>query len=275
MRRHSFTDRRFADNLVDMHKLLLLSVLLLMTAGCGLFGGDRDDPTAGWDAERLYAEARGALDAGNYSRAVQYYQRLEARFPFGVHGQQALLDLAYAHYRNDDTDAAVSTAERFIQLHPRNPHVDYAYYLRGLANFNRGKGLAQRYLPMDLSQRDNSASMQAFQDFNELLTRFPDSRYADDARLRMIYLRNMLAQHEVHVANYYMRREAYVAAANRARFVVENYPRTPSTPEALAVMAKAYKILEMDDLSEDALRVLEHNFPNHPGVNEVRRIVVR
>jgi outer membrane protein assembly factor BamD len=258
-----------------MRKLLLLPLLLLLAlTGCGLFG-ERDDPTEGWDAERLYAEARGALDAGNYGRAIQYYQRLEARFPFGVHGQQALLDLAYAHYRNEDSDAAVTTANRFIQLHPRNPHVDYAYYLRGLANFNRGSGLLQRYLPVDHSQRDSSASVQAFQDFNELLQRFPDSRYADDARLRMIYLRNLLAQHEVHVANYYMRREAYVAAVNRARFVLENYPRTPSTPEALTIMAKAYKVLEMDDLSEDALRVLELNFPNHPGVNEVRRVVVR
>lgn len=258
-----------------MPRLLLLPILLLVLTGCGLFGGERDDPTVGWDAERLYAEARGALDSGYYDRAIQYYQRLEARYPFGVHGQQALLDLAYAYYRNDDSDAAVTTAERFIQLHPRNPHVDYAYYLRGLANFNRGSGLLRRYLPIDHSQRDNSASLMAFQDFNELLTRFPDSRYADDARLRMIYLRNLLAQHEVHVANYYMRREAYIAAVNRSRFVVENYPRTPSAPEALAIMAKAYKIMEMDDLSEDALRVLEYNFPNHPGVNEVRQVVVR
>lgn len=254
---------------------LLIIILFLGLSGCGWFGGgDKKDETAGWDAERLYAEARGALDAGYYDRAVEYYEKLEARYPFGTYGQQALLDLAYAYYKSNEMDASVNTADRFIKLYPRNDAVAYALYIRGLANFNRGKGLTQRFLPIDLSQRDTGGNMQAFQDFSELVRRFPDSRYVEDAKQRMTYLRNLLAKHEVHVANYYMRREAYVAAVNRARNVVESYPRTPAIPAALAIMAKGYKILEMPDLAADAARVLELNYPNHPGLYEYRRTVV-
>ena len=269
-----FTRSRFADTLGAMRNLLIM-ILFIGLSGCGLFGDEKEDPTAGWDAERLYNEAKGALDAGYYERAVEYYEKLEARYPFGTYGQQALLDLSYAYYKTEDYDAATSTADRFIKLYPRNDAVAYALYLRGLANFNRGKGFTQRFLPIDLSQRDPGGNLQAFQDFAELIKRFPDSRYVEDAKLRMIYLRNLLAEHEVEVANYYMRREAYVAAANRARHVVESYPRTTSVPAALAVMAKSYKILEMPELAEDALRVLETNYPNHPGLYEVRRTVLK
>lgn len=256
-------------------RYLLLAFLLIGLTGCGWFGGDeKEDPTAEWDAERLYAEAKGALDAGYFERAVEYYEKLEARFPFGVYGQQALLDLSYAYYKSEDPDAAVSTLDRFVKLYPRNEGVAYALYLRGLANFSRGMDFTKRYLPLDLAQRDAGGNRRAFQDFSELVKRFPDSMYVEDAKKRMIYLRNLLAKHEVQVANYYMRREAYVAAVNRARNVVESYPRTPSVPAALAIMAKGYKILEMPDLSADALRVLEVNYPNHPGIYEVRRTVL-
>lgn len=251
--------------------LLLFAVL----AGCSLFGGDDDDVARDWTVERLYQEARGAMDSGYYSKAVEYYEFLETRFPFGVYGQQALLDLAYAYYKTEDFESALSACDRFIRLYPQNPHVDYAYYLKGLSNFNRGKGMTERFLPIDLSQRDTNSSMQSFRDFEELLKRFPDSRYAADTTRRMVYLRNVLAQHEVNVATYYMRRGAYVAAANRARFVVENFSRTPSTPEALVIMAKAYRVLEMEDLAADAVRVLEQNYPNHPGIYEIREVVVK
>lgn len=256
-----------------MPKILLL-ILLLFTASCSYFG-EKEDETQDWSAEQLYAEAKSALDSNNYKRAVEYYEKLEGRFPFGVYGQQALLDLAYAYYRNDDPDAAISAAQRFIKLYPQNAHVDYAYYIKGLANFNRGKGFTQRFLPIDEAQRDPGSALAAFQDFSELVRLFPESEYAEDSKQRMVYLRNLLANHEVNVANYYMRRGAFVAAANRARYVVEKYPRTPAVPDALAIMAKAYKVMEMDDLSDDALRVLELNYPNHPGVYEVKRIKVK
>ena len=253
---------------------IILLILLLFTASCGYFG-EKEDETQDWSAERLYAEAKGALDSGNYKRAVEYYEKLEGRFPFGVYGQQALLDLAYAYYKNEEPDASISAAQRFIKLYPQNPYVDYAYYIKGLANFNRGKGLTQRFLPIDEAQRDPASALAAFQDFSELVRLFPESEYAEDAKQRMVHLRNLLASHEVNVANYYMRRGAFVAAANRARYVVEKYPRTPAVPDALAIMAKAYKVMEMNDLSEDALRVLELNYPNHPGVYEVKSISVK
>lgn len=253
---------------------VLLIIIALAASGCSFLKGDEDNPAKNWTVERLYSEAKGALESGNYKKAVEYYEFLETRFPFGVYGQQSLLDLAYAYYKTEDFESSISACDRFIRLYPQNPHVDYAYFLKGLGNFNRGRGFTERYLPIDLSQRDTGASMQSFQDLSELVAKFPDSPYREDAEKRMVYLRNILAQNEVNVANYYMRRGAYVAAANRARYVVENYPRTPAMPDALVLMVKAYKVMEMDDLANDALRVLELNYPNHPGIAEISRIDV-
>lgn len=253
---------------------ILINILLIsLLASCSYFE-DKEDDTISWSAERLYNEAKAAMDAGNWKEAVDLYEKLEARYPFGVYGQQSVLDLAYAYYKNEDPDASISACDRFIKLYPQNAHVDYAYYLRGLANFNKGKGLINRIAQIDTSQRDPGAAMQSFQDFSELVKRFPESQYAPDTRKRMVYLRNILAEHEVHVAQYYMRREAYLAAINRARQVVEQYQRTPSVPDALSIMAKAYKILGMEDLSRDSLRVLELNYPNYPGIQEVQEIVI-
>ena len=155
-------------------------------------------------------------------------------------------------------------------MHPRHASADYAYYLKGLANFNRGRNVLDVVLPQDPSARDPGAAAQAFRDFEELVRQYPDSRYAADATQRMVYLKNTVAQHEIHVARYYLRRAAYVAAANRARYVVERFQGTPSVPEALVIMATAYRVLGLDDLSADALRVLELNYPNHPGVESVQ-----
>lgn len=257
-----------------MNKTITSFLVILALSACSYFE-EKEDVTEKWTAERLYAEARGTLDSGRYEEAVELYEKLEARFPFGTYGQQAILDLAYAYHKNDEPDLAISTAERFIKLYPQNAHVDYAYYLKGLTNFQRGKGFTERILPMDASQRDPASSLWAFEDFSELVKRYPDSQYAEDAKLRMVYLRNILAEHEIHVAQYYMRRGAFVAAANRARYVVEKYPRTPSTPDALVIMAKAYKVMELTELSTDALRVLELNYPNHPGLYEVREILIQ
>lgn len=254
---------------------LNILLLIFVISGCSYFGGEKEDKTQGWDADHFYAEAKGALESGDYSEAVELYQKLETRYPFGVHAQQALLDLSYAYYKDEEPEAAIAACDRFIKLYPQNRHVDYAYYLKGLSNFNKGKGFTQRYLPTDESQRDPGAALQAFESFSELVKRFPDSEYVEDSEQRMRYLRNILAKNEVHVANYYMRRGAFVAAVNRARYVIENYPRTPSVPDALVVLAKAYRVLEMDDLSDDALRVLELNYPNHPGAYEAKNVKVK
>lgn len=255
-------------------RTVLLVLLASLLAGCS-FMGEKTDETQRWTAEELYNRARDRLDTGYYDGAIEYYEVLQNRFPFGPFAQQAQLELAYAYYKSEKGAEAIAAVDRFIKLYPTHPHMDYAYYLRGLSNFNTGKGLTQRYLPIDHSQRDQGASLRSFQDFGELIKRFPESQYVEDARKRMVYLRNILAQHEVNVANYYMRRGAYVAAANRARYVVENYQQTPAMPDALVVMAQAYKVMEMDDLAADTMRVLEMNYPNHPGLYRLREIEVR
>jgi outer membrane protein assembly factor BamD len=180
--------------------------------------------------------------------------------------------VAFAYWKYEENASAIAAAERFIKLHPRHPNVDYAYYLKGLVNFSQGSTIVDRIIPRDMSQRDPGAARQAFDDFSELVRRFPDSKYANDSRQRMLYLKNLLADHEVHVADYYMRRGAFVAAANRARYVVENYQRTPAVPEALAIMAKAYRLMDLDDLAADALRVLEMNYPGHPGIQDAASV---
>lgn len=246
--------------------------LCALTASCGLLPSetDKDKEMAKWPEDRLYQAAKDHLDGGTCSSAIEYYEKLQSRYPFGVYTQQAQLELAYCYYKTDEPGSAISTLDRFMKLYPSHPHMAYAYYLRGLVNFGAGQGLAERYIHRDPSQRDPGAALKSFNDFAEVIKRFPDSKYVDDAQLRMRHLRNLLAQHEVNVANYYMRRGAFVASANRARYVVENYQQTPAMPEALVLMAKSYKILELEDLSNDALRVLELNFPNYPGIDEVK-----
>jgi outer membrane protein assembly factor BamD len=248
-------------------------LLAALVGGCALFGG-KEDETKGWSAEKLYHAARERMESGYYDGAIQYYEALQANFPFGEYAQQSQLELAYSYYKTEETESAIAACDRFIKLYPTHPNLDYAFYLKGLSNFNRGKGLTQRFLPTDPSQRDPGAALRSFQDFGELIKRFPESRYLADAQQRMVYLRNLLAQHEVNVANYYMRRGAYVAAANRAQYVIENYQQTPSMPEALVVLTRAYKVLELEDLAADAMRVLELNYPDHPGLAEVRRVTV-
>ena len=258
-----------------MKKIILPLILMLSLSACSIFG-EKEEVKAeeNWSVERIYAEAKAALNIADYRTAIQYYEQLEARFPFGIYAQQALLESAYAHYKNDDPETAIATIDRFMRVYPLNENNDYALYLRGLVNFNKDVGLLEKYIPRDESQRDPGSAEKALNDFNTLIKRYPQSKYADDAAQRIVYLRNRLAQHEINVANYYMRRTSYIAAASRARYVIENYPRTPAMPEALVIMAKAYKIMEMDDLSEDALRVLELNYPAHPGIADVRRSVL-
>jgi outer membrane protein assembly factor BamD len=256
-----------------MFKKLVYLLLIVSLSGCALFKKDEDE-TNNWTLERLYSEAKRSMQRQNYNRAIELYEFLETRYPFGVYGQQALLDLAYVYYKMGNHEQALSTTDRFISLYPQNSHVDYAYYLQGLINFNKNKSLTDRVIKTDASQREVTAAYASFQNFSELLERFPASRYADDAAQRMVYLRNLLAQHEIHVAGYYLRRRAYIAAINRARYVVENYSKTPSVPDALVIMAKAYRLIELDDLAIDTLRVLKMNHPTYPGIAEVESIVL-
>jgi outer membrane protein assembly factor BamD len=265
-----FTRSKRCDTLMRMIALRLaaLSLILLVLAGCGLLPRGGEDETKDWSASKLYSEARSALNSGDYETSIKYYQTLEARYPFGRHAQQGLLDVGYAYYKFEEPDSAVAAADRFIKTYPLHPNIDYAYYLKGLVNFNRGMGLLERYVPVDASERDPAAARQSFDDFAELVRRFPNSKYSEDARQRMTYLVNNLAQHEIHVADFYMRRGAYLAAANRAKYVVEHYPSTPAAPEALRIMADAYDRLGLPDLARDARRVLELNQPGQTAKAE-------
>jgi outer membrane protein assembly factor BamD len=202
------------------------------------------------------------------------YEKLESRFPYGIYAQQAQLEVAYAHYKDKEPAAAVAAAERFIKLHPNHPSVDYAYYLKGLINFNDDLGFLGKYTGQDMSERDPKAAREAFAAFRDLITRFPESRYRRDAIQRMNYLVNTLASHEIHVARYYMKRGAYVAAANRAQYSLKNYPQAPANEEGLLIMVNAYDKLGMTDLRNDAERVMKTNFPDSKylsgkGINTV------
>lgn len=237
---------------------LLLGILI---AGCGLLP-DLSDETKGWSAQKLYAEAKNSLDGNNYEQAIKYYQKLEARYPYGRYAQQAQIEIAYAYFKDGDAVQAVAACDRFIKLHPNHPNVDYVYYLRGLANFNDDLGILGFVGGQDLTERDPKAARDAFDAFRELATRHPESRYAPDAVARMKYLLNALASHEVHVARYYMKRSAYVAAANRAQYALKTYPQAPANEEGLVILVRAYDALNMTDLRDDAERVLMKNFPN-------------
>lgn len=240
----------------------------LVLGGCGLLPEVQDE-TAGWSAQRLYSEAKDNLNSGNYERAVKLYETLEARYPFGRYAQQAQLEIAYAYYKDNEPVSAIAAADRFIKLHPNHPHVDYAYYLKGLVNFNDDLGYLGKLIDQDLSERDPRAMRDAFLAFKELVTRFPESKYAPDATARMKYLVNALANHEIHVAKYYLKREAWVAAANRAKEVLKTYPEAPAMEEALAILVVAYDKLKLTDLRDDAQRVLKLNFPNSKYIKGV------
>jgi outer membrane protein assembly factor BamD len=251
-------------------KFFLIFLFAVSLPGCetlkALGSSETEDTTnySGWNAKKFYEKAHAEMKSGNYEHAIKLYEALETRYPFGKYAAQTQLDVAYAYFKNDNPEAALAAVDRFIKLHPRNPNVDYAYYLKGLVNYNRSIGFLDRFLPTDRSQRDLSDAMVAYENFAELIRRFPDSKYLPDAKQRMIALRNNIAQHEIHIARFYMRRRAYIAAVNRANNVVENYQRTPAVPYALLILQEAYDKLRLTDLAEDVKQVYAHNYPDGP-----------
>jgi outer membrane protein assembly factor BamD len=236
-----------------------ISIAAALLAGCESAGRDE---SSRWPPERLYAEAKEEAAAGNYEKAVKLYERLEGRAAGSVLAQQAQIERAYYLWKSGEKAQALSTLERFIKLHPTSPALDYALYLQGLVNFNDNLGLLGNLASQDLSERDQQASRDSYQSFRQLTEQFPQSSYAEDARVRMNYIVNSLAAYEVHVARYYLRRGAYVAAANRAQQAVQEFQRSPSTEEALIILAQSYDKLGLVDLRDDAERVLKANFPN-------------
>ena len=241
--------------------VLASCAIAMVLGGCGILSGDSSDKTINWSAQRLYSEAEDEMSAGGYTAAIKYFETLQSRFPFGRYAQQAQMEIAYAQYKDGEKDLALAAADRFIKQYPNSPNVDYLWYLKGLVNFNDNLGLLGSLAQQDLTERDPKALRDAFDAFRELVVRYPDSKYSPDAVIRLKYLVNAMAAHEVHVARYYMRRGAYVAAANRAEIVVRQYQQAPAVRDALQIMVAAYDGLSMPQLRDDAKRVLDTNFP--------------
>jgi len=248
-----------------MKRSLALIAAILLTSwltGCAIFGEPNElDETKGWTVQRIYEEAEAKMQDRDYEKAIKYFQTLESRFPHGRYATQAQLEIAYANYKKGDPILCIAAADRFIKLHPNHPNIDYAYYIKGLATFNE-RGIIDKLTSQEISDRDPKSLRESFLALKELVTRYPKSRYVKDATLRMVYLVNNLAAHELHVARYYMKRKAYVAAVNRCQFVIENYPDSTSLEEALVIMISAYDLLDLTDLKQDTLRVLKTNYPN-------------
>ena len=251
-------------------KIAVLVPLLLVLAACSFFhrGANKGNEGDVLPVDQLYNLATQRLQNGNYDNAERLYDRLIARFPYGPYNEQAQIDLAYAYYKDDKPDEAYSAINRFIKTYPAQKHIDYAYYLRGLINFDRTGTMLERLSQRSASRRDQGYALQSFDDFSQLVRRFPTSRYAADGRERMIWLRNGLAQTELNVAEYYLRNKAYVASANRAEYIVEHYQRSPQVGDALAVLAKSYKLLGRPQLAGQAESVLKLNYPDHPYLRD-------
>ena len=248
-----------------MRILVLTTVaLLLALSGCS---GNRSRQLTG-DAEKLYEMAKHACDNGNYKDGIAYYEQLEARFPFSNPARQGQLDLMYAYYKNREPESAIDQADQFIRENPAHPRIDYAYYIKGLTQFERNPNFLERWFNADLSERPPIDARKSFQAFQTILERFPNSEYVEDSRRRMIFLRNRLASYEVYVADYYLKRGAWVGAINRSKYAIENYDGAPQIKRALEIMAQAYHRLGMDDLAADSEKVLKENYANADAVDK-------
>jgi outer membrane protein assembly factor BamD len=246
--------------------LVVATSVLLGLSACGVLP-EKVDETKGWSVTKLYSEASEELASQHYERAIQLFEKLESNYPFGTYAQQAQMEIAYAYYKSNDQAQALAAVERFIKLHPNHPNVDYMYYLRGLINFNDQIGFFNFVYQQDATERDPKATREAFAAFKQLVDKFPTSQYAPDSIDRMSYLINAMAQYEVHVANYYFRRGAYLAAVNRAQSAIADYRDSPAIEEALFVMVRSYDKLGLTDLRDDARRVFVKNYPNSRFLN--------
>jgi outer membrane protein assembly factor BamD len=254
----SFGSRNVMARIFAVCAALVLTIGLSACASSEKSAADRELATT---AEKLYREAKNDMASGNWADAISGLEKIEARFPFGLLAQQAQIDLAYAHYRGGDRAQATSAVERFIKLHPNHPVLDYALYLRGVILFNDNLGFLSGFTRQDPSERDQQSMRDSFEAFKELVQRFPDSLYTADARQRLQFIRNALAQYDVHVARYYLRRGAFLAAANRAQKALVEYEGTPAQEEALVVLVQSYSRLGLEDLRKDAERVYTKSFP--------------
>ena len=250
-------------------RLVLLALALLMSSCSSL-----EDQTKDWTAEKFYQEAKQRLNDGNYEESIKLFELLQGRYPYGRYAEQARLEIAYAQYKNDEPALALASCDRFIRQYPTHPNVDYAYYLKGIVNFHGQRSFFNWLLGGgdDLHDRDPKATRESYDAFKELVQRFPNSRYADDARARLSYLFETMARYEVSVAQFYFDHGAYVAAVNRTKYTLENYQRTPATEDALGIQAMAYKKMRLTVLYDDTLRILTKNFPQSRYLEEIKAL---
>ena len=247
--------------------LIVVLAAAMIAVGCQAL----KNPRKNWTAQRYYEEGKSALVDGNYKDAIEFFQELESRYPYGRYSEQGQLEIAYAYYRDNEPELAIQAADRFIRLHPTHPHVAYAYYLKGIVNVREEKGINNLFKRKGAKalDRDAKAAHDAYLAFREVVDRFPESQYARDAALRMAYLNNSLARYEIEVARYYLNQDAYIAALNRCKYVIDNYQRSPAVEEALGIQAQAYKAMGFDELMRDTIRVLKANFPNSRHLAEI------
>ncbi len=245
-------------------------VALVLLAGCSTL---KKQASGSESAEHFYNEGLSALNHGAYARAIKNFQTLDARFPYGAYAEQAQIDIAYAYFKNNHMNEAIDAADRFIRLHPAYRYVDYAYYLKGLANFhNKRSTLASLFTSNNLTDRDTKRLASSYDAFRVVVSRFPNSRYAADSRKRMDYLLGLMAKSEINIAQFYFKHGAYVAAANRAKYIIDHYQRTPVVEEALGIQAMAYKRMGMKQLASDTLRVLQLNFPDSRYISQFQAL---
>ena len=244
-------------------KNICVVILLFVIAACSTDDDDITGASQMSNAFKLFERAQYSMYSGNYRSAVEYLERLDGLYPFGAYSHQAQLNLVYSYYKMSNFATGIASAERFIRQNPRHKDLDYAYYMKGLINFSSETGFGKEVFSAPISERDATNARKSFDDFAELLRLYPNSKYAKDARLRMVYLRNRLAEYELHVAKYYMQRDAYLAAANRAKYVVDHYPKTQAVPRALEMMMISYNLLDLPELAEHSRRVLLLNYPEY------------
>jgi outer membrane protein assembly factor BamD len=256
-------NKGYMINKIKLKNIILSSVLVVL-AGCSSAPEDEDVDLVlrSKSAQSLYEDAKEKMRLGNFNAATETLSALDSRFPFGPLSHQVQLDLIYGYYKTGKTDEALATIDRFTRLNPNHSDVDYAIYMRGLTNMEVDSNLFQELVGIDRSDRDPSNSRQAFNDFRRLIEKYPNSKYAADAQKRMLHIKSRLAKYEISIARYYMRRDAYVAAANRGRYVIEHYPDTTHVQEALEIMVECYDQLQLDDLKNNAMKTLKLNYPN-------------
>ena len=254
-------------------KLVLILTLSLILSACSWFkDNEKLDDTV--PAQTLYSRAKKELSSNNWEAAIKQYEALRARYPFGKYSQQAEMELAYAYYKFNEPESAIAAVERFIHNYPTHPNLDYAYYLKGLADFKDSTSVMDRVTGgYDFSDRDPQAALQAYKDFSLLIEKYPESKYSDDARQRIRFILQALALHEIKVARHYLKIEAYVAALNRTKYVIENYQRTPSVEDALGLQATIYITIGMPELASDSLRIIKLNFPESRYISRVEKLL--